>query len=60
MAGRFLGANSLPDPMSTYWQLDSKEQTSVQIKQNVKVYFQKNIFENAQRGILCMLFHNPC
>ena len=60
MAGRLLGAKSLPDPMSAYWQLDSKEQTSVQIKQNVKVYFQKNIFENVQRGILCMLFHNPC
>ena len=47
MFWRLLGANPLCEPMLTYWQLESQEQTSMKSETKHKIFIQDDAFENA-------------
>ena len=46
MACRLSGAKPLSKSMLSYWQLDSKEQTSVKFILNTKLFIHENAFGN--------------
>ena len=46
MACHLFGTKPLPEPMTTYCQLDLKEQTSVKLESKYKSFIHENVFEN--------------
>ena len=60
MAWQQTGTKPLSEPMMTYCQLDSKEQTSVNFQSNTTIFIQENAFENAVHEMAAILSRPQC